>query len=76
VQKTLFPSGFSQVRVGISTQSYSNFGLDGDPMAGLCLPAFEQALRTAAGRSVDDHRRMIGDLWARFSDVARCESRA
>jgi acetyl-CoA C-acetyltransferase len=33
-------------------------------------PLFEQALRIAAGRPVDDHRSMIGDLWARFSDVA------
>lgn len=33
-------------------------------------PMFEQALRIAAGRSVDDHRRYIGELWSRFSDVA------
>jgi acetyl-CoA C-acetyltransferase len=31
---------------------------------------FEQALRVSAGESADDHRRRIGGLWARFSDVA------
>jgi acetyl-CoA C-acetyltransferase len=33
-------------------------------------PMFEQALRISAGESADDHRRRIGELWARFSDVA------
>lgn len=33
-------------------------------------PLFEQALRIAAGESVDEHRRRIGDLWARFNAVA------
>ena len=32
---------------------------------------FEQALRIAAGESPDAHRRRIGELWARFSDVAQ-----
>jgi len=31
---------------------------------------FESALRSAAGRSVDDHRAVLGDLWSRFSAVA------
>jgi acetyl-CoA C-acetyltransferase len=34
-------------------------------------PMFEQALRIDAGESSDDHRRRIGELWSRFSDVAQ-----
>jgi acetyl-CoA C-acetyltransferase len=33
-------------------------------------PLFEQALRHAAGRSVDDHLVAVSELWARFSAVA------
>ncbi|WP_435769049.1 acetyl-CoA acetyltransferase [Nocardioides sp. SYSU DS0651] len=33
-------------------------------------PIFEQAVRIAAGRDVEKHRRHIAELWARFSDVA------
>lgn len=33
-------------------------------------PLFEQALRIAAGGSIDDHRTRIGELWARFNAVA------
>lgn len=33
-------------------------------------PMFETALRAASHRSVEDHRRHIGDLWSRFSAVA------
>ncbi|KUI06331.1 acetyl-CoA acetyltransferase [Mycolicibacterium acapulense] len=33
-------------------------------------PMFEQALRIAAGESDEEHRRRIGELWARFSAVA------
>ncbi|MCB0922950.1 MAG: acetyl-CoA acetyltransferase [Mycobacterium sp.] len=33
-------------------------------------PLFEQALRIAAGESVADHQRRVGDLWAGFSAVA------
>ncbi|HEU4359949.1 MAG TPA: acetyl-CoA acetyltransferase [Mycobacterium sp.] len=33
-------------------------------------PLFEQALRIAAGESSTDHRRRIGQLWARFNAVA------
>ncbi|ULE35858.1 acetyl-CoA acetyltransferase [Mycobacterium sp. IDR2000157661] len=55
---------------------------DGVPMAGpaelkihldrpaYVYPMFEQALRISAGESVDEHRRRIGRLWSRFSDVA------
>ena len=33
-------------------------------------PVFENALRAAAGRTVDEHLRVISELWARFSEVA------
>jgi acetyl-CoA C-acetyltransferase len=33
-------------------------------------PLFEQALRISAGRTTKEHRRLIAELWARFSDVA------
>lgn len=33
-------------------------------------PLFEQALRIANGEPVDDHRKRIGELWARFNAVA------
>lgn len=33
-------------------------------------PMFEQAVRIAAGRSDEEHRRRIGELWAQFSAVA------
>jgi acetyl-CoA C-acetyltransferase len=52
------------------------------PMAGLAeerikldrpayvYPMFEQALRISAGESMDNHRRRISELWARFNAVA------
>jgi len=33
-------------------------------------PVFENALRAAAGESIDAHQRKIGSLWGRFSEVA------
>ncbi len=33
-------------------------------------PLFENSLRAGLGRSLDDHRRRIGALWSRFSEVA------
>ncbi|MEZ0364447.1 acetyl-CoA acetyltransferase [Mycobacterium sp. pUA109] len=33
-------------------------------------PLFEQALRLAAGASIEEHRTRIGELWARFNAVA------
>jgi len=33
-------------------------------------PLFEQALRHAAGRTIEDHLTHLGELWARFSRVA------
>ncbi|KUI47704.1 acetyl-CoA acetyltransferase [Mycobacterium sp. GA-1199] len=55
---------------------------EGVPMAGpaeikihldrpaFVYPMFEQAVRIAAGRSDEEHRRRIGELWAQFSTVA------
>ena len=39
-------------------------------------PLFEQALRIDAGESPDEHRRRIGDLWSRFSEVASANPHA
>jgi acetyl-CoA C-acetyltransferase len=33
-------------------------------------PIFENALRAAAGRSIDEHQVVLSELWSRFSDVA------
>ena len=33
-------------------------------------PMFEQALRGAAGRSIDDHLVRVSELWSRFSEIA------
>ena len=33
-------------------------------------PMFETALRASAGRTVDEHQAMLGELWSRFSHVA------
>ena len=43
--------------------------------AGIVLPTqvypmMENALRAAAGESIDDHQRRVSELWARFSAVA------
>ncbi len=34
------------------------------------FPLFENALRAERGRTLDEHRRHIGGLWSRFSEVA------
>jgi acetyl-CoA C-acetyltransferase len=39
-------------------------------------PLFEQALRAAAGRSIDDHLVHISELWSRFSEVAAANPNA
>lgn len=39
-------------------------------------PLFEQALRIAAGESLEDHQRRIGELWAGFSAVAAANPHA
>jgi acetyl-CoA C-acetyltransferase len=39
-------------------------------------PLLETALRAAAGRSVDEHRKAVGALWARFAAVAAANPHA
>ena len=39
-------------------------------------PMFEQALRISAGESIEDHRKRVGELWARFNAVAVNNSHA
>lgn len=48
---------------------------DAEVARGLTMPAqvypiFENAIRIAAGESVEAHQRRLSELWARFSDVA------
>jgi acetyl-CoA C-acetyltransferase len=59
------------------------FQMAGDVEIGIKLdrpayvyPMFEQAVRIDAGESPDEHRRRIGDLWARFSAVAEANPHA
>jgi acetyl-CoA C-acetyltransferase len=51
-------AGESQQRIGL--------GLPSD-----VYPLFEEAVRIAAGETPDEHRRRIGELWARFNVVAQ-----
>jgi acetyl-CoA C-acetyltransferase len=39
-------------------------------------PVFENALRAAAGESIEDHQRKVASLWARFSEVAAANPHA
>jgi acetyl-CoA C-acetyltransferase len=39
-------------------------------------PLFENALRAAADRTIDDHQRHIATLWSRFSEVAAANPHA
>lgn len=39
-------------------------------MPTVVYPLFESAVRAAAGRSLDEHRSVIGELWADFNAVA------
>ena len=50
-------AGPAEDRIGLDRPSY-------------IYPMFEQALRISAGESTDEHRRRIGELWARFNAVA------
>src|SRR5690606_33724805 len=48
---------------------------------GIVLPAqvyalFEQAVRHAAGRTIDEHLVHLGELWSRFSAVAAANPHA
>ncbi|GFG75949.1 acetyl-CoA acetyltransferase [Mycobacterium botniense] len=50
-------AGPAELRIGLDRPAY-------------VYPMFEQALRIAAGEPIEDHRRRIGELWARFNAVA------
>ena len=50
-------AGAAEDRIGLDRPSF-------------IYPMFEQALRVSAGESSDDHRKRIGELWARFNEVA------
>lgn len=56
-------SGPADERIGLDRPSF-------------VYPLFEQAIRIAAGESVDAHRRRIGALWAQFSAVAAANPNA
>lgn len=56
-------SGPAEDRVGLDRPSF-------------VYPMFEEALRIAAGESIEDHRRRIGELWAQFSAVAAANPNA
>jgi acetyl-CoA C-acetyltransferase len=49
--------GDAETRIGLNRPAY-------------VYPLFEQALRIANDESIEDHRRRIGELWARFNAVA------
>ncbi len=50
-------AGDAEMRIGLDRPAY-------------VYPLFEQALRIANGESIDDHRKRVGELWARFNAVA------
>jgi len=50
-------AGPAELRIGLVAPSH-------------VYPMFEQALRIAAGEAPEGHRRRIGELWSRFSQVA------
>ncbi len=50
-------AGESEIRIKLDRPAY-------------IYPMFEQALRISTGESVEDHRRRVGRLWARFNEVA------
>ena len=50
-------AGAAEDRIGLDRPSF-------------IYPMFEQALRISTGESSDDHRKRIGELWARFNEVA------
>jgi acetyl-CoA C-acetyltransferase len=50
-------AGDSEIRIRLDRPAY-------------IYPMFEQSLRISTGESEGDHRRRVGELWARFSEVA------
>jgi acetyl-CoA C-acetyltransferase len=64
--ETLRPEVFGNDRRG-TTEAEEQRGLD---LPVHVFPLFENALRAEAGRSLDEHRHRIGELWSTFSEVA------
>ena len=56
-------AGRAEDRIGLDRPAY-------------IYPMFEQALRISAGESIEDHRKRVGELWARFNAVAVHNSHA
>lgn len=50
-------AGPAEERIGLDRPAY-------------VYPLFEQALRIAAGETIDGHRQRLGELWSRFNAVA------
>jgi acetyl-CoA C-acetyltransferase len=50
-------AGAAEDRIGLDRPAY-------------IYPMFEQALRISTGEPIDEHRKRIGGLWARFNEVA------
>jgi acetyl-CoA C-acetyltransferase len=50
-------AGPAELRIGLDRPAY-------------VYPMFEQALRISTGESIEDHRKRVGELWARFNAVA------
>jgi len=53
--------------VPMAAESERRIGLD---RPSYVYPLFEQALRVSAGRSLEEHREVVGGLWSRFSKIA------
>src|ERR1700761_1062507 len=66
------PEG-SDENVPMAGPAEDRIGLD---RPAFIYPMFEQALRITAGEPVDEHRKRIGALWARFNEVAVHNSHA
>ncbi len=69
---TLRPMVFGNDRRGV-TEAEEERGLD---LPIHVFPLFENALRAEAGRSLDEHRHRLGELWSRFSEVASANPHA
>ena len=61
------PAAFFGTDVTMSSEHEQSLGF---VMPTVVYPLFESAVRAAAGRSLDEHRRVIGELWADFNAVA------
>ncbi|WP_199256061.1 acetyl-CoA acetyltransferase [Mycolicibacterium mengxianglii] len=65
------PGGEDAMEMAGESQERIGLGLPSD-----VYPMFEEALRIAAGETPDEHRRRIGELWARFNVVAQSNPHA